>query len=158
MSFLYGTHFRTTKGAVKLHLLLDHDGYLPSYAVITEGKVHEIQVARRLKLPRGAMLVFDRGYTDYGWFQQLTEEGVHFVTRLKDNAAYLVLERTDRRHRRARRMRSWCWKAGAVRQRPVSAPGALLGRGQAAGTDLSDQSSGSGGDHGGRGVQGALSR
>ena len=86
-------HFRTTKGAVKLHLLLDHDGYLPCYAVITQGKVHEIQVARKLKLQRGAMLVFDRGYTDYGWFQQLTEEGVHFVTRLKDNATYLVVER-----------------------------------------------------------------
>lgn len=85
--------FRTTKGAVKLHLLLDHDGYLPSYAVITEGKVHEIQVARKLKLERGAMLVFDRGYTDYNWFQQLTEEGVHFVTRLKGNANYLVVER-----------------------------------------------------------------
>lgn len=84
--------FRTTKGAVKLHLLLDHDGYLPCYGVITEGKVHEIQVARKLKLQRGAMLVFDRGYTDYAWFQQLTEEGVHFVTRLKDNAAYLVME------------------------------------------------------------------
>lgn len=86
-------HFRTTKGAVKLHLLLDHDGYLPCYAVITEGKVHEIQVARKLKLQRGTMLVFDRGYTDYDWFQQLTEEQVHFVTRLKDNAAYLVVER-----------------------------------------------------------------
>lgn len=61
--------FRTTKGAVKLHLLLDHDGYLPSYAVITEGKVHEVQMARKLKLERGAMLVFDRGYTDYNWFQ-----------------------------------------------------------------------------------------
>jgi hypothetical protein len=85
--------FRTTKGAVKLHLLLDHDGYLPCYAVITEGKVHEIQVARKLKLQRGTMLVFDRGYTDYGWFQRLTEEGVHFVTRLKDNATYLVVER-----------------------------------------------------------------
>jgi Transposase DDE domain/Domain of unknown function (DUF4372) len=85
--------FRTTKGAVKLHLLLDHDGYLPSYAVITEGKVHEIQVARKLKLQRGTMLVFDRGYSDYDWFQRLTEEGVHFVTRLKDNAAYLVVER-----------------------------------------------------------------
>jgi Transposase DDE domain/Domain of unknown function (DUF4372) len=85
--------FRTTKGAVKLHLLLDHDGYLPCYAVITAGKVHEIQVARKLKLQRGAMLVFDRGYTDYSWFQQLTEEGVHFVTRLKDNATYIVLER-----------------------------------------------------------------
>jgi hypothetical protein len=86
-------HFRTTKGAVKLHLLLDHDGYLPSYAVITEGKVHEIQVARKLKLQRGTMLVFDRGYADYDWFQRLTEEGVHFVTRLKDNAAYIVVER-----------------------------------------------------------------
>lgn len=85
--------FRTTKGAVKLHLLLDHDGYLPCYAVITEGKVHEIQVARKLKLQRGTMLVFDRGYTDYDWFQRLTEEGVHFVTRLKDNATYIVVER-----------------------------------------------------------------
>ena len=84
--------FRTTKGAVKLHLLLDHDGYLPCYAVITEGKIHEIQVARKLKLQRGTMLVFDRGYTDYNWFQRLTEEGVHFVTRLKDNAAYIVVE------------------------------------------------------------------
>ena len=87
--------FRTTKGAVKLHLLLDHDGYLPCYAVITEGKVHEIQVARKLKLQRGTMLVFDRGYTDYNWFQRLTEEGVHFVTRLKDNAAYIVVERRE---------------------------------------------------------------
>jgi IS4 transposase len=88
--------FRTTKGAVKLHLLLDHDGYLPSYAVITEGKVHEIQVARQLKLQRGTMLVFDRGYSDYAWFQHLSEEGVHFVTRLKDNATYLVVERRPR--------------------------------------------------------------
>jgi hypothetical protein len=70
--------FRTTKGAVKLHLLLDHDGYLPCYAVITEGKVHEIQIARKLKLQRGTMLVFDRGYTDYGWFQRLTEDGGAF--------------------------------------------------------------------------------
>ena len=85
--------FRATKGAVKLYLRLDHDGYLPCYAVITEGKVHEIQVARKLRLQRGTMLVFDRGYTDYGWFQRLTEEGVHFVTRLKDNATYIVVER-----------------------------------------------------------------
>ena len=87
--------FRTTKGAVKLHLLLDHDGYLPCYAVITEGKVHEMQVARRLSLPRGTMLVFDRGYTDYAWFQRLTEDGVHFVTRMKDAAAYVVVEQRE---------------------------------------------------------------
>jgi hypothetical protein len=87
--------FRTTKGAVKLHLLLDHDGYLPCYAVITEGRVHEIQVARKLKLQRGTMLVIDRGYTDYDWFQCLTAEEVHFVTRLKDNATYIVVERRE---------------------------------------------------------------
>lgn len=87
--------FRTTKGAVKLHLLLDHDGYLPCYAVITEGKVHEIQVARKLALPRGTMLVFDRGYNDYAWFQRLTEDGVHFVTRMKDTATYVVVEQRE---------------------------------------------------------------
>ena len=38
--------FRRTKGAIKLHLLLDHDGYLPSFAVVTEGKTSEIKVAR----------------------------------------------------------------------------------------------------------------
>jgi hypothetical protein len=107
--------FRTTKGAVKLHLLLDHDGYLPCYAVITDGRVHEIQVARKLKLQRGAMLGFDCGYTDYGWFQQLTEEGVHFVTRLKDNAAYIVVER--RTVRACAPTRSSCWKSRRSRRR-----------------------------------------
>ena len=85
-------HFRTTKGAVKLHLLLDHDGYLPCYAVITTGKVHEIKVARKMQFQRGTMLVFDRGYNDYNWFEQLSGQGVHFVTRLKDNSSYLVVE------------------------------------------------------------------
>ena len=85
-------HFKSTKGAVKLHLLLDHEGYLPCYAVITTGKVHEIQVARKLQFQKGTMLVFDRGYNDYNWFGKLTEEGVHFVTRLKDKTSYLVVE------------------------------------------------------------------
>ena len=40
--------FRRSKGAVKLHLLLDHDGHLPCFAVVTEGKQHEMQVARQL--------------------------------------------------------------------------------------------------------------
>ena len=64
----------------------------PCYAVITTGKVHEIRVACKLQWQPGTMLVFDRGYTDYDWFQRLAEEGVHFVTRLKDNASYLVIE------------------------------------------------------------------
>ena len=84
--------FRRAKGAVKLHLLLDHDGYLPSYAVITDGKKSDIAVARGMKFAPGTVLVIDRGYNDYDWFGELTREGVFFVTRMKDNAVYGVVE------------------------------------------------------------------
>jgi Domain of unknown function (DUF4372)/Transposase DDE domain len=87
--------FRLTKGAVKLHLLLDHDGYLPSFAVITEGKTHEVRVARQMSFAPGAILVFDRGYTDYAWFTNLTRQAVYFVTRLKENADYGVVEKRE---------------------------------------------------------------
>ncbi|MGO9436286.1 MAG: hypothetical protein ACLPH3_00565 [Terracidiphilus sp.] len=48
------------KGAIKLHLLLDHDGYLPSFAVVTEGKYNELNVARDLRLKAGTILAVDR--------------------------------------------------------------------------------------------------
>jgi len=83
--------FRRTKGAVKLHLLLDHEGYLPTYAVITEGKRHEATVAKTWTFAPGSILVFDRGYVDYAWFASLTLQGVFFVTRLKDNAVSRVV-------------------------------------------------------------------
>jgi hypothetical protein len=85
--------FRRTKGAVKLHLLLDHDGFLPRVAVITDGKRSDIRVARTLRFEPGTIVVMDRGYVDYAWFAQLTADQVVFVTRLKDNAAYHVVER-----------------------------------------------------------------
>jgi hypothetical protein len=84
--------FRRTKGAIKLHLLLDHDGYLPSFAVVTEGKMSELKVARSLQFEPGTILVIDRGYIDYAWFARLTQQEVWFVTRMKENAAYVVKE------------------------------------------------------------------
>ena len=84
--------FRRTKGAVKLHLLLDHDGYLPSFACISEGKKHDVHIARLLSLAPGSIIAMDRGYNDYRLFANWTRNGVYFVTRLKDNADYLVLE------------------------------------------------------------------
>ena len=83
--------FRQTKGAVKLHLLLDHDGYLPVFATVTEGDVHEINVARKLSFPKGSILAIDMGYTDYAQYAQWTTDGVFFVTRQKGNAAYRVV-------------------------------------------------------------------
>ena len=85
--------YRRTKGALKLHLLLDHQGLLPSFALITEGRVHESRVARSLRFEPGTIVVFDRGYADYDWFASLDADGVFFVTRMKDNADYGVVER-----------------------------------------------------------------
>ncbi len=82
--------FRQTKGAIKLHLLLDHDGYLPSFGVVTEGRTSEIKVARTLRFDPGTILAIDRGYVDYEWFRELTQEEVYFVTRMKEKAVYEV--------------------------------------------------------------------
>jgi hypothetical protein len=80
--------FRRTKGAIKLHLLLDHDGYLPTFAVITEGKVADIKVVPEFSFASGTIVVDDRGYTDYKLWGQWTAQGVYFVSRIKQNAVY----------------------------------------------------------------------
>ena len=84
--------FRSTKGAIKLHLLLDHAAYLPSFAVVSPGKTHDLRVARRLNFEPGTVLLLDRGYIDYQWFVALGRRQVYFVTRLKENAVYEVVE------------------------------------------------------------------
>jgi hypothetical protein len=84
--------FRRTKGAIKLHLLLDHDGYLPSFAVVSEANLSELKVARKLRFDPGTILAIDRGYIDYEWFERLTRQEVYFVTRLKEKAVYEVDE------------------------------------------------------------------
>ena len=84
--------FRRTKGAIKLHLVLDHEGYLPSFGVISEGKTHDVKVAHTLSFEPGTVVVDDRGYNDYRLFAKWTEEEVYFVTRMKENALYKVIE------------------------------------------------------------------
>ena len=71
--------FRTTKGAIKLHVGLDHEGYLPTFMQITDGKVHEVNMARTLGLPSGSLVVLDRSYTDYTWYNHLFENKVYLV-------------------------------------------------------------------------------
>jgi hypothetical protein len=90
-------NFRQTKGAVKLHVLLDHDGYFPSFAHITDGKTHDIRVARQVELAAGSIIVFDKAYTDFGLFDYWHEQGIYFVTRAKSNLQYRVVERREKR-------------------------------------------------------------
>jgi len=83
--------FRRTKGAIKLHLLLDHDGYLPTYAYISNGKRHDVTVARKVPLSPGSIVAMDRAYNDYGLLAHWTENKINFVTRMKKNAVYRVV-------------------------------------------------------------------
>lgn len=84
--------FRRAKGGVKVHVLLDHDDYMPSYVLLTEARRHDRVGARLLNLNPGSIVAMDRGYNDYQLFGDWTAAGIFFVTRLKRNADYQVLE------------------------------------------------------------------
>jgi hypothetical protein len=87
--------FRATKGAIKLHAAIDHDGYLPSFITVTDGKVHDVKMAPQLSVEKNSIVVFDRGYNDYTWYNTLNTQGIWFVTRLKRNARYQVIDRRE---------------------------------------------------------------
>lgn len=92
LSMFDWARFRRAKGAVKLHLLLNHQGYLPGWALITEGKVHDVKVAQKLEFAPGTVVVMDRAYVDYEMFNRWTNDGIWFVTRAKDNMRYRVVK------------------------------------------------------------------
>lgn len=84
--------FRTRKGAIKLHAVLDYNTGLPCYGVISEGKKHDINIARETEFPAESVLVVDRAYVDFDWLYNLDSSGVFFVTRLKSNADIQVAQ------------------------------------------------------------------
>jgi len=85
--------FQHRKGAIKLHVKLNHAGYLPAFAVITAGKVADQTITPLIPIEKGDCLIFDKGYKDYAWYKALDDKGVCFVTRLRDNADYQVIKR-----------------------------------------------------------------
>jgi len=90
--FPWADHNRS-KAAMKLHVGLDHRGHFPAFATVTEGARHDVPVVRTFDFPRGSIVVIDKGYTDYGWYKQMTDKGIFFVTRQRTNARYRVVER-----------------------------------------------------------------
>jgi len=87
--------FRQTKGAVKLHVKLNHSGYLPSFVIMTEGNVNEQKIAPFIPFEKGDVVVFDRGYNKLEWLKTLDNKGIFFVTRLKSNSRYRVVKRYE---------------------------------------------------------------
>ncbi len=87
--------FRRAKGGVKLHLVLDHDGYLPSFAVVEAANVPEVKIAEQLHFEPGTIVVMDRGYTGFRFFQKLTKAGVYFITRMREDLVYGIAEERE---------------------------------------------------------------
>ncbi len=93
LSVFSWANFRSTKGGIKLHALLDHEGYIPAFANVTDAKTSDIAIARTLNLPPGSIVTADRAYIDYTWLFNLNQKKNFLVTRLKKNAKYKVVKR-----------------------------------------------------------------
>jgi putative transposase len=85
-------NYNNQKAAFKLHLGLDHDGLIPAFASVTVGKSSEMEQAKLFDFPKGSVVVFDKGYSNYTWHNTLTEKGIFFVTRIRGNAMYDVIK------------------------------------------------------------------
>jgi hypothetical protein len=70
--------------------MLNHQGYLPDWALVTDGKIHDVKVAQKLEFTLGTVVAMDRRYVDYEMFNRWTSKGVWFVTRAKVNMNYRV--------------------------------------------------------------------
>ena len=85
--------FRSAKGGIKLHAVLDHDGHIPAFTSITDAKTSDLSFARTLTLPAGSIVAADRAYIDFAWLYALNQRRNYLVTRLKSNIKYRVIER-----------------------------------------------------------------
>ena len=93
MKVFPNAEYNRMKAAYKLHIGLDHDGLIPAFAAVTLGKTSDQTQAKLMDFPQGSVLVFDKGYADYAWHNLLTDKGIFWVTRIRGNAKYRVLER-----------------------------------------------------------------
>ncbi len=87
--------YRTAKGGVKAHVLISHNDYMPCFVHISDAKKADVKAARLLDLRQDSIVAMDRAYNDYGMFSKWTKGGISFVTRLKSNAVYEVVEQRE---------------------------------------------------------------
>jgi hypothetical protein len=85
--------FRSTKSGVKIHVKYDVGESVPEYLFITNAEEHENNTLGKMNLKKGDIVTFDKGYNNYSQFSGFCDNGVYFVTRLKDNASYKIIKR-----------------------------------------------------------------
>lgn len=89
LSLYNWARYRQTKGAIKLHTLLDYNGCLPVYVNMTDGRKHDVEIAKSLNLPSDSVVVADRAYLDFKLLYKWHEKGINFVIRLKEPITYI---------------------------------------------------------------------
>jgi hypothetical protein len=87
--------FRQRKGAIKIHTLYQYSGQIPSFINVTDGKTHEIRVARELDFEPDSITVFDRAYIDFLWLYSIHQKLAYWLTRAKSNLSYVVVRNPD---------------------------------------------------------------
>jgi hypothetical protein len=87
--------YKTKKGAVKMHTLLDYDGHLPAYVNITDGKTADNKGAYDVPLLKGSVIVADRFYNDFSLLNVWDSNGVYFVVRHKNNIKFKTLKELE---------------------------------------------------------------
>ncbi len=87
--------FRKNKGGIKLNVKLDHSGYIPDFVSVTTAQTHELNSLKKMKFNKGDVVAFDRAYTDFKLFASYCIAGIYFITRMKKNADYKVVQRNN---------------------------------------------------------------
>lgn len=87
--------YKTKKGAVKMHTLLDYDGHLPAYVNITDGKTTDNKGAHDIPLLKGSVIVADRFYNDFALLNVWDSSGVYFVIRHKNNMKFKTIKELE---------------------------------------------------------------
>lgn len=90
--FPWAAH-RSDTANVKLSVGLNHGNRLPEFVALSDGNENDMVQGRKFEFPKGSIVAFDKGYVDYQWFRDLTDQGVSFVTRLRAKSVYNVLKR-----------------------------------------------------------------
>lgn len=92
--FPWAAH-RDDTANLKLSVGLNHGTQVPEFVALSDGQENDMVKGREFRFPKGSIVAFDKGYVDYHWFKQLTDQGVFFVTRLRAKSVYRVIERRD---------------------------------------------------------------
>ena len=77
---------------LKTHVVYDLTNEIPVYFDITGARTNDITKAKEIEIDKGVMYVFDKGYMDYKWWNDIAQTGAYFVTRLKVNSAIIELD------------------------------------------------------------------